>query len=260
MHDMIQVMPIHVSRDIKHKDDIADILLEHAEMQPSDIIVVAQKIVSKAEGQLVRLSDVSPSNLALGIAGEYGKDARVVELVLREARLIVRMDNGVIITQRYDGHICANSGVDTSNVPPNHALLLPKSSDASAQHIRGRIKRHTQMDVGVIISDTVGRPFRVGQTDVCVGCSGVAPLLDHTGNPDVYGRVLRVSVTAVADQLAGAAELVMGKTGYIPMAILRGIGDMAGDGGVQDLIRHNNDLFGLVQIRDPAHHAGTLEN
>ena len=240
---MIKVIPIHVSQDVKHRDDISDIIIEHAELQPNDIIVVAQKIVSKAEGQLIRLSDVSPSELARGIAGEYGKDARVIQLVLQEARFIVRMDNGIIITQRYDGHICANSGVDTSNVPPNHALLLPKSSDISAQHIRDKIRRHMQMDVGVIISDTLGRPFRVGQIDVCVGCSGVAPLLDHTGNHDVYGRVLRVSVTAVADQLAGAAELVMGKTDYIPMAILRGVDDMIGDGSVQDLIRHNNDLF-----------------
>ncbi len=240
---MIKVIPIHVSQDVKHRDDISDIIIEHAELQPNDIIVVAQKIVSKAEGQLIRLSDVSPSELARGIAGEYGKDARVIQLVLQEARFIVRMDNGIIITQRYDGHICANSGVDTSNVPPDHALLLPKSSDTSAQHIRDKIRHHMQMDVGVIISDTLGRPFRVGQTDVCVGCSGVAPLLDHTGNHDVYGRVLRVSVTAVADQLAGAAELVMGKTDYIPMAILRGVDDMIGDGSVQDLIRHNNDLF-----------------
>lgn len=243
---MITVIPIHVSRAIQYGDDICNIIIEHAELQPNDIIVVAQKIVSKAEGQLIRLSDVSPSELARGIAGEYGKDARVMELVLQEARFIVRMDDGIIITQRYDGHICANSGVDTSNVPPNHALLLPKSSDTSAQHIRDTIKRHMQMDVGVIISDTLGRPFRVGQTDVCVGCSGVAPLLDHTGNHDVYGRVLRVSVTAVADQLAGAAELVMGKTDNTPMAILRGVDGMMGDGSVQDLIRYNNDLFGQL--------------
>ena len=240
---MIKVIPIHVSQGVKYRDDISDIIIKHAELQPNDIIVVAQKIVSKAEGQMILLSDVSPSELALGIAGEYGKDARVIDLVLQEARFIVRMDNGIIITQRYDGHICANSGVDTSNVPPNHALLLPKSGDASAQHIRDKIKRRMQMDVGVIISDTLGRPFRVGQTDVCVGCSGVAPLLDHTGNHDVYGRVLRVSVTAVADQLAGAAELVMGKTDCTPMAILRGVDDIMGDGSVQDLIRHNNDLF-----------------
>lgn len=243
---MIKVIPIRVSQDVKYRDDISDIILKHAELQPNDIIVVAQKIVSKAEGQLILLSDVSPSELARGIAGEYGKDARVVELVLQEARFIVRMDNGIIITQRYDGHICANSGVDTSNVPPNHALLLPRSSDASAQHIRDKIKHHMQMDVGVIISDTLGRPFRVGQTDVCVGCSGVTPLLDHTGNHDVYGKVLRVSVTAVADQLAGAAELVMGKTDCTPVAILRGVGDVTGDGSVQDLIRHDNDLFGQM--------------
>lgn len=240
---MIQVIPVHVSRDITHQDDPSRVIMESAELYENDVLVVAQKIISKAEGQLVQLSDVCPSALATGIAGEYGKDARVVELVLQEARFIVRMKDGIIITQRHDGHICANSGVDISNVPQNHALLLPKNSDQSAQRIRYDIKRQLNLNVGVIISDTLGRPFRVGQTDICIGCSGVAPLLDHTGKTDAYGRILRVSVTAAADQLAGAAEMVMGKTNHTPIAILRGADNMMGEGTVQDLIRHTNDLF-----------------
>lgn len=243
---MIQVIPVHVDQDITCHDDLSCILAESAELQNNDIVVVAQKAVSKAEGQLVRLSDVSPSALARGIAGEYDKDARIIDLVLSEARYIVRMKDGIIITQRHDGHVCANSGVDISNVPQNHALLLPKNSDQSAWHIRYTIKQRLNLNVGVIISDTLGRPFRVGQTDICVGCSGIAPLLDHTGKTDVYGRVLRVSVTAVADQLAGAAEMVMGKADRTPMAILRGADNVLGEGTVQNLIRHTNDLFKCI--------------
>ncbi|MXX20349.1 MAG: coenzyme F420-0:L-glutamate ligase [Cenarchaeum sp. SB0665_bin_23] len=247
---MIQAIPVHMDGDITCTDDVCCMIIESADdIREGDVIVVAQKIVSKSEGRLVRLSDVRPSSLAVGIAGEYDKDARVVELVLREARRIVRMKNGIIITQRHDGHISANSGVDVSNVPPDCALLLPENSDESAHRIRYTIRDRLQINVGVIISDTLGRPFRVGQTDMCIGCSGVAPLLDYTGKTDVYDRVLRVSVTAMADQLAGAAELVMGKTRRTPVAILRGTHDyynMMGEGTARDLIRHTNDLFGQV--------------
>lgn len=239
---MMDITPVRIDREILPKDDIHDIIAKNITLHTNDIVVIAQKAISKAEGRMVSLDEVRPSALARGIAGEYNKDARVVHLVLREAEFIVRMGNGVIITQMYDGHVCANSGVDTSNVPDDSALLLPKDSNYSARQIRHKIKDRLNIDVGVIISDTVGRPFRVGQTDICVGCAGILPLINYTGKPDTHGKVMRVSVTAIADQLAGAAEIVMKKTDDTPVAVLRGV-LCVGDGTSGDIIRSSGDLF-----------------
>lgn len=241
--DTVKVIPIHISREVGAGDDIAVLILEGARLLDGDILVVAQKIVSKAEGRMVLLDSVRPGLLARGIAGEYGKDPRVVELVLREATHIVRMGGGIIVTRLPSGHICANSGVDVSNVPEGCALPLPVDCDASAARIRNVVRDASGVRVGVIISDTVGRPFRNGQTDIALGCAGISPLLDHTGEADTHGRVMRVSVTAVADQLAGAAELAMGKAAGNPAAVLRGTGATVGNGSGMELIRTGRELF-----------------
>ena len=239
----MEIMPVRVPSEITAGDDLAGIICGLAAVRDGDVVVVAQKAVSKSEGRLVRLEDVRPSLVARGISGEYGKDPRVVELVLAEASRIVRMENGVIITETASGHICANSGVDQSNVPDGCALLLPEDSDRSAGSIRAAIRDRTGAVVGVIISDTAGRPFRVGQTDIALGCSGITPLLDYSGTPDRHGRILRTTVVAVADQLAGAAEMAMGKTGGVPAAVIRGSGAAAGGGSVRDMIRTTGNLF-----------------
>ena len=195
-----------------------------AEVVDGDVLVVSQKAVSKSEGRVVELDTVSPSALALGIAAEYGKDARVVELVMAEARRIVRMGHGVIITETHGGLVCANSGVDESNMLEGHAALLPEDPDASARRIRAEVAESCRADVGVIVSDTFGRPFRTGQVDCAIGSAGVGAALDYAGSPDAFGRTLQTTMIAVADEIAGAAELVMGKLDRCPMAIVRGAG------------------------------------
>ncbi len=231
-----------VDGEVAPGSDLAHMLAKSFQLCDGDIIVIAQKAVSKAEGRMMRLDSIKPSLLAQGIADQYGKDSRVVELVLQEASEIVRMGNGIIITRTPQGHVCANSGVDQSNVPLGYALLLPVNSDASALGIRRSLQRITGVSVGVIISDTAGRPFRNGQTDICLGCSGVPALRDYVGTTDMFGRTLRVSVAATADQLAGAAELVMQKSTGCPAAVIRGL-DVEGDGLGQDMIRRQGDLF-----------------
>ena len=239
----MEVLPVRIPGEIRAGDDIARMVTDAIRLQEGDVLVVAQKAVSKAEGRGIILDEVECSQLARGIAGEYGKDPRVVELVLREAAGIVRMGRGIIITRLPSGHICANSGVDTSNVPAGSALLLPADCDVSAGRMAAAILNRTGVRVGVIISDTVGRTFRNGQTDIALGCSGIRPLLDHTGKADMHGRLMRVSVTAVADQLAGAAEIVMGKVSGIPAAVIRGSGVAAGNGLGMHLIRSGGELF-----------------
>ena len=237
----MRVVPVRVDAHIKSGDDIAAILAGSAHLRDGDVLVVAQKIVSKAEGRMVHLDTIIPSLLARGIAGQYDKDPRVVELVLREATDIVRMERGIIVTRIRGGHICANSGVDVSNVPDGCALLLPRDSDASASNIRRALQDAAGVRVGVIISDTAGRPFRNGQTDVCLGCSGVETLRKY--DTDMLGRAMRVSEAAVADQLAGAAEIAMQKSLGCPAAVIRGAG-ASGEGRGADLIRLHGDMFG----------------
>lgn len=239
----MEVLPVRISEEVEAGDDLAGMICGSTRLEGGDILVVAQKVVSKSEGRMVRLEGVQPSLLARGISGEYGKDPRVVELVVREASRIVRMESGIIITETSSGHVCANSGVDQSNVPPGHALLLPEDCDRSAASIRRAIEGMAGVRVGVIVSDTAGRPFRVGQTDIALGCSGLLPLLDYSGRPDWYGRELRTTVTAVADQVAGAAELAMKKVGGTPVAVVRGAGVRAGDGSGRSVIRRKGDLF-----------------
>jgi coenzyme F420-0:L-glutamate ligase/coenzyme F420-1:gamma-L-glutamate ligase len=208
-----------------------------------DIFVVAQKAVSKAEGRLVRLETVEPSPTARRWAEEYGKDARVVEVVLREARRVVRMDRGVLITETVHGFVCANSGVDSSNAPPGTVVLLPTDPDRSAQALRERLEAALGARLGVIISDSFGRPWREGLTNVALGVAGIKALVDCRGQKDGFGRTLQVTVIAVADELAAAAELVMGKNRQVPVAVLQGF-SFEGEGTARELVRASElDLF-----------------
>ena len=213
-------------------------------MCDGDILVIAQKIISKQEGRLVELSTVNPSLLSEGISSQYKKDPRVVELVLSESKRIVRMKNGLIITETKNGFICANSGIDESNVVNGFATLLPLNSDESAEKLRKEIFNETGKNVAVIISDTFGRPFRMGQTNCAIGISGLQPILDYSGTFDSFNRMLRVTAIAIADELSSAAELVMGKTSKCPVVIIRNYSFNSEKHGIQDLIRpENEDLF-----------------
>ena len=206
-----------------------------------DVVVVAQKIVSKAEGALVRLEEVAPSPRAAEWAAAWGKDPRVVEVVLRESRRIVRMERGILIAETQHGFICANAGVDASNVDGGFVTVLPRDPDRSAARIRARIGRS---DIGVIVSDTFGRPWREGVLNVALGVAGLRPLLDYRGCRDPYGRELTSTVIAIADELAAAAELVMRKTARLPVAIVRGAAEWLGDGSGAELLRAaEQDLF-----------------
>jgi coenzyme F420-0:L-glutamate ligase/coenzyme F420-1:gamma-L-glutamate ligase len=210
----------------------------------SDVFVVAQKIVSKAEGRLVRLDSVEPSALARRWANEHGKDARVIELALRESRRIVRMERGVLIAETHHGFICANAGVDVSNTPAGTAALLPEDPDRSASHLLSQFELEFGVPLGVVIVDTFGRPWREGLANVAIGVAGLVPLLDYRGQQDAAGYTLQATVIAVVDELAAAAELVMGKTSGVPVALIRGW-DLSGrHGSSRELIRPpERDLF-----------------
>ena len=208
-----------------------------------DVLVVTQKIVSKAEGCEVALDGVVPSSLASSWADQHEKDPRVIELVLRHAVRIVRMDKGVLITETCHGLVCANSGVDVSNTRPGFALTLPADPDASAERLRVAIREGTGVDAGVVISDTFGRPWREGLVNVAIGVAGVRAMQDYRGGRDTFGRPLLASVLAVCDEIASAAELVMGKNLGIPVALVRG-GRFEGMGTAREVIRPpESDLF-----------------
>ena len=217
----MEIIPVHIEKEIEPSDDISELISQNTALNDGDVIVIAQKIISKQEGRSVNLSDVSPSLLAEGIASQYHKDSRLVELILSESKRIVRMKNQIIIVQTNSGFICANAGVDESNVKDGYATLLPVNSDVSAKTIREKIKELTGKNIAIIISDTFGRPFRMGQTNCAIGVSGLNPLLDYAGTKDSFENILRVTEIAIADEFSATAELVMGKTLNCPVAIIR---------------------------------------
>ena len=206
-------------------------------LRDGDILVVTQKIVSKAEGCLVRLADVELSALAQEWAERWDKDARLVELVLRESRRIVRMERGVIICETRHGLVCANAGIDQSNVGDERVTLLPPDPDASAEGLRAALSAAFGAQIGVVISDTFGRAWREGQTNVAIGVAGVEALRHFEGQVDPTGYELRVTLLATADELAGAAELVMGKVDRVPVALVRGLERAIGEGSARELVR-----------------------
>ena len=235
--------------EIRPGDPIAELILAAAARQGTpviadDVLVIGQKIVSKAEGRLLRLADVTPSPIAAAMAAELGRDPRLVEVILRESRRVVRMDKGILIVETRHGWICANAGVDQSNVEREVVALLPEDADRSARALRDRIRALAGVDVSVIIADTFGRPWREGLTNVAIGVAGVAPLKSYLGAQDPAGHTLQATILAVADELAGAAELVMGKLDRIPAAIVRGLALPAAEEGSKPLLRDPaRDLF-----------------
>ncbi len=240
----MQIIPIPIEKEITVDDDLSELILDSGNVIDGDILVIAQKIISKQEGRIVELSSVSPSLLAEGISSQYNKDPNIIELVLSESKRIVRMKNGIIIVETHGGFICANAGIDESNVVNGFATLLPLNSDISAQIIRTNIFKKTGKNVAIIISDTFGRPFRMGQTNCAIGISGLNPILDYAGTLDSFKRILRVTAIAIADELSSSAELVMEKTKKCPVAIIRDYSFNAGENKIHDLIRpENEDLF-----------------
>ena len=245
----IQIFPLPGLPEIKPGDDLTKLIrqaLREQEfpLQSGDILVVAQKIVSKAEGRIVRLDGVTPSPRAIEWEKDWDKDARAVELVLRETKRIVRMERGVIISETQHGFVCDNAGIDLSNAPEGTAILLPVDPDASARALKARLDATFQTNIGVIISDTFGRAWREGLANVALGVAGLASLIDYRGEKDSGGKILQATIIAFADELASAAELVMGKTDRIPVAIIRGVHASSRDGRGRDLIRPaEKDLF-----------------
>lgn len=254
MADRVEAIAVPGLGEIVPGDDlpalIADALAAATALLPlrdDDVLVVTQKVVSKAEGAMVDLTTIEARPEAIDFAARWDRDPRQVEVVLREARRVVRMANGVIITETPHGFICANGGIDASNVGPasgNVVTLLPSDPDASAAAIRAAITARLGHDLPVIVSDSFGRPWRFGIVDVAIGVSGLQPLEDLRGAPDADGRVMRSTIRAVADELASAAELVLGKTAGRPIALIRGAAFLRGEARVADtLIPAEMDLF-----------------
>lgn len=245
----VRIVPLEGVKRVEPGDDLGALIEEALRkkgfhLADDDIVVVTQKVVSKSEGRLVKLERVKPSRRAASIAGELGKDPRVVELVLNESKRIVRKGHGILITETHHGFVCANSGLDMSNVERGYVALLPVDPDASARRIRASLEKKTNKRLAVIVTDTFGRPWREGQTDVAIGCSGIAPTLRLTGKKDPYGYVLRVTQPAIADEVAGAAELVMQKLALVPVAIVRGVAYDRDDSGAKSMVlKEGLDLF-----------------
>ncbi len=241
----VQVIPIVIKKEIQKGDDIAQIFLSNfKELEDGDIVVIAQKIISKQEGRVVELANVIPSILAVGIAAEYQKDPKLVEVILSESQRIVRMERGIIITETKHGFVSANSGVDESNLPIGFAALLPQNPDKSASDFAQKILSKTDKKVAVLISDTFGRPFREGQTNCAIGVAGMDALDDYEGKKDVFDRTLRVTAIAQVDEICAAAELVMKKTKDCPFAVIHDFEFAPSAGGIKDVLRtKETDLF-----------------
>jgi coenzyme F420-0:L-glutamate ligase/coenzyme F420-1:gamma-L-glutamate ligase len=238
------VFPVTGIPELRAGDDLAALIIERVALEQDDIVVVVQKAISKIEGRIVRLDDVEPSERAREIAGDEG-DAQRVEWILREAKRVVRVRPPLVICETRHGFICASAGVDQSNTPePGTLVLLPVDPDGSAVLLREQLRKQTGRDVGVLITDSFGRPWRQGTTDVAIGVAGLEVLRELSGERDPIGYELKATVIAVADQLAGAAQLVAGKLDRVPVAIVRGL-DMRGDGKATDIpIPPERDLFG----------------
>ena len=246
----ILLIPIALKGDVRRGDSLPEILLQalrsqRISLQKGDILVVKHKIISKIEGRRVELVEVQPSAASRAWAQRYRLDARVTEIALRESRRVVRRKRGVLITETRHGFVCANSGVDVSNVDGGlHAVLLPEDSDRSALRLHRDLKKRLRLSIPVIISDSFGRPWREGLTEVAIGVAGMKPLHDYRGRRDSHGYPLHSSIEAVADELACAAGLVCGKLAETPACIVRGFVFQRGRGSAQALIRPAKyDLF-----------------
>jgi coenzyme F420-0:L-glutamate ligase / coenzyme F420-1:gamma-L-glutamate ligase len=245
----LHVFAVHGIPEVTRDADLAGLIAsavdrEDRHVDGGDVFVVAQKIVSKAEGAMVRLDEVTPSPMATQWASEHGKDARIVEVVFRQSRRIVRMDRDILITETRHGFVCANAGVDASNAPPGFVTVLPGDPDASAERLRIALGAAFGCPVAVIVSDTFGRPWREGVVNVALGVAGLRPLVDYRGTVDSFGRPLTSTVIALADELASAAEIVTRKAASTPVAIVRGAAEWIGQGTGRVLVRDaHRDLF-----------------
>ena len=238
----LRILPVEGLPEIAEGDDLGALIAERTQLAPRDVVVVSQKAVSKAEGRVVRLDDVEASERARELAADH--DPRQLEVILREATRVVRTRAPLVIAETRHGFVCASAGVDASNAPePDSLVLLPVDPDASAETIRQRLRELTGHDVGVIVSDSFGRPWRTGIVDVAIGAAGLRPLEDWRGRVDANGYELHATVVAVADEIAAAAELVRRKTDGVPAAVVRGL-DVAGEGSAQELVMPpERDMF-----------------
>ena len=247
----IQIIPVPIQDDISDGDDIADLIIKslkekNESLQKNDIVVITHKIISKAEGKTTDLTKIVPSEESIKISSRTGKDPRLVELIISQSNEIVKIERDIIITETKHGFVCANAGIDTSNVGKisNHVILLPDYPDESARKIRNEIMSRTNVSVGLIISDTFGRPFRKGQVNIAIGVAGIDPIKSYIGKMDMYGNILRVTEIAIADEIASAAELVMGKSSRVPLTIVRGYDFTSYDSSVSKITRpKREDLF-----------------
>ena len=244
-----EVIAVEGLPEIRRGDELAPLILEAARrqgtpIQDRDLLVVSQKIVSKTEGRVVRLADVAVSDEARSVADEIGRDPRLVQVILGESRRIVRKAKDVLIVETRHGFVCANAGVDQSNVDADTACLLPEDSDRSAGALRAHLRTLTGHELAIIVADTFGRPWREGLVNVAVGLAGLEPIVSYLGQLDPAGHVLQATILALADELAGAAEPVMGKLDRVPVAIIRGLDWPRGDGSSRALLRDPaRDLF-----------------
>jgi coenzyme F420-0:L-glutamate ligase / coenzyme F420-1:gamma-L-glutamate ligase len=237
------VFPVGDLPELHEGDDLAEMILDRVELEDADIVVVAQKAISKIEGRIVRLDDLEPSAQAREIAGD-DEDPRRIEAILREAKSIVRLRPPLVICETHDGFICASAGVDASNTTdPGTVILLPVDSDASAAALRQTLEERSGRELGVIVTDSFGRPWRQGTIDVAIGAAGIVVLQDLKGKSDPVGHELRSTVIAVADEIASAAQLVAGKLDRIPVTVVRGL-DLRGEGRAQEIpVPAERDLF-----------------
>jgi len=241
---VLEIIPVKIEEEIEPNTNIIDLVLKSTVINDYDILIFSQKIISKNEGRIVDLSSVNPSLLASGIASSYGKDPRLVELILSESKRIVRMQDSVIIVESNHGFVCANAGIDESNVRDGYVTMLPEDPDQSADKLKKQIEQRTKKNTAVIISDTFGRPFRLGQANIAIGIAGMEPIIDYKGKPDTFGKILQVTAIAVADELCSASELVMGKVKKCPVAIVRNFKFDFSDAKIQKIIRpKTEDLF-----------------
>jgi coenzyme F420-0:L-glutamate ligase/coenzyme F420-1:gamma-L-glutamate ligase len=244
----IEVLPVEGLPEVREADRLGELIAAGVRIDAGDVVVVAQKVVSKAEGRVRRLDEVEPSPRARALATELGRDPALVHLVLEESRSVIRAERGVLITETTSGWICANAGIDASNVPGEGAVtLLPADPDASARRIRAEIRAQCGRSPAVVVSDSFGRPWRLGQSDVAIGCAGLCPLDDWRGRPDRTGRELSATVSAAADELAAAADLARDKAAGIPAVLVRGLERLvtADDGPGAAAIKRppSDDLF-----------------
>jgi coenzyme F420-0:L-glutamate ligase/coenzyme F420-1:gamma-L-glutamate ligase len=244
-----EVIGIEGIGEVRPGDDIARLVLDAAARQRTpvaggDVLVLSQKIVSKSEGRLLNLTEVTPSTMATTFATELGRDPRLIEVILRESRRVVRMDRGVLVTETRHGWVCANAGVDQSNVDAEMVALLPEDPDRSARAFRDAVRAQARTEIHVIVADTFGRPWREGLVNIAIGVAGFAPLRSYLGERDPAGRPLQATILAIADELAAAAEPVMGKLDRIPAAIVRGLPLAPSEEGSKALLRDPaRDLF-----------------